>query len=990
MQGLQRAFAPLTSGFAAFAAGAAGFASISQAIASAKRDVESAERVLGALKGRRIEHERILKLTSQIQKETRRGDEELNETAALMLNMGIAAEDLDKALRVTADTAAALGLEFQTVARDVALLATTGQARMIPRFVSELKDLKEAGGDGAAALDLLAKKFSGQEARLAATAFGRMEQAANALGDQGERIGKVFADIKSKAMDALLPIVTKIADAIETPGVKIILDIIARELPSAIAIIATVLGTIIGAGIIGKILTAGVAIVTAVGMIVSGVLALWPIILGIGATIFLWPGLLESIKEFAAEIAEWATNLFADVMGIFEEIKAGQLTINDLFDFAATRARQFWLSFQATVLIPIILFTKAIGRIISGAFTLAVASVGKFLLMSLGGWELIIKKTIKAILKVAQDAVNLFVNFWNDVAETTGLFDPLTFASFADNFNTQVSNFVGDGIKTLDIAIKDSADKMNNSWEQAHDEMLLRRSEFNSQILEEERDLQDRLNTSRERRRQEAKEQERAELAAIQQTNASLLSEIEARQRTLADLRLLSATDFSNVRPEDVSRILAAKPTEEQKGLMVAGLTAQFDTGLVTIQEYLDLLREIQQTSFKTQISDLDAQIARQNEIIEHLQSQQVAQADNVQSAKEQVEISGKLNEALDKTVRLMEKRNEISTKLAGNEAQIRATAVSLAEGSLGKAGEARTALGVKRQETADLLAAGSIFQSEAIIRNNEALAQFKQKIVEVRQELDTLAVAAPAASAQIDQISAKVEQLSAETLATPPEGGFFQGMEAGFSSTLQQMGDLDATGAEVGASLASSLSQGLVDVFTKGKEAFGQFLVSFLAGITQMIGQMIIARAIMTALGIPPVPVGARTGGLVTQGGIRRARGGPVFGPDIDRDVVPALLAPGEFVVQRRAVEHYGMGYLHALNRMRAPRSPVSAPGSVNLTGRFQEGGPVGAGLPQTPTRAFIVSDEQTMDRILSGGEGSMLRWMREHATQLKPMFRE
>jgi hypothetical protein len=52
---------------------------------------------------------------------------------------------------------------------------------------------------------------------------------------------------------------------------------------------------------------------------------------------------------------------------------------------------------------------------------------------------------------------------------------------------------------------------------------------------------------------------------------------------------------------------------------------------------------------------------------------------------------------------------------------------------------------------------------------------------------------------------------------------------------------------------------------------------------------------------------------------GLPMARGGEVRGPS-GTDVIPALLTAGEFVMSRRAVEHWGSGLLHSLNAMRLP----------------------------------------------------------------------
>ena len=73
-----------------------------------------------------------------------------------------------------------------------------------------------------------------------------------------------------------------------------------------------------------------------------------------------------------------------------------------------------------------------------------------------------------------------------------------------------------------------------------------------------------------------------------------------------------------------------------------------------------------------------------------------------------------------------------------------------------------------------------------------------------------------------------------------------------------------------------------------------------------------------------------ANSGGLITRFGLHRfAGGGFVPGPNVNRDVVPALLTPGEFVLNRSATARAGVGNLARFNR----GGPVGDAGGVNLT---------------------------------------------------------
>lgn len=111
-------------------------------------------------------------------------------------------------------------------------------------------------------------------------------------------------------------------------------------------------------------------------------------------------------------------------------------------------------------------------------------------------------------------------------------------------------------------------------------------------------------------------------------------------------------------------------------------------------------------------------------------------------------------------------------------------------------------------------------------------------------------------------------------------------------------------------------------------------------------------------------------------------------------RDVVPAMLTPGEFVIRKTAVQQYGMGVLTALNQKMLPTKMFDP-----LMGarKFAEGGSVEIPpmssmsnsstveqqkpqQPSPPVQAYIVASEQAMSNLLSGGKNSMVDFIRRN----------
>jgi TP901 family phage tail tape measure protein len=126
--------------------------------------------------------------------------------------------------------------------------------------------------------------------------------------------------------------------------------------------------------------------------------------------------------------------------------------------------------------------------------------------------------------------------------------------------------------------------------------------------------------------------------------------------------------------------------------------------------------------------------------------------------------------------------------------------------------------------------------------------------------------------------------------------------------------------------------------------------------------------------------------------------RKGRVPGPDVNRDVVPAMLTPGEFVMKRSAVSNYGLGVMYAMNEGLVPKDMF---GSLPGVRKLATGGTAEATIPpkievsapmqpspqmpqqsgtQAPVPAYIVANEQAMQSLLNGGRNAMIDFMRRN----------
>lgn len=91
-------------------------------------------------------------------------------------------------------------------------------------------------------------------------------------------------------------------------------------------------------------------------------------------------------------------------------------------------------------------------------------------------------------------------------------------------------------------------------------------------------------------------------------------------------------------------------------------------------------------------------------------------------------------------------------------------------------------------------------------------------------------------------------------------------------------------------------------------------------------------------------------------------SRGGHVRGPGTGTsDSIPAYLSDGEFVMKRRAVDHYGARFFGALNAMRVPLSAIGQ--------RFANGGLVSAAQALMPPIQHFRDGGLAQAALASGG---------------------
>lgn len=312
---------------------------------------------------------------------------------------------------------------------------------------------------------------------------------------------------------------------------------------------------------------------------------------------------------------------------------------------------------------------------------------------------------------------------------------------------------------------------------------------------------------------------------------------------------------------------------------------------------------------------------------------------------------------------------------------------LGLADAIEKQVGEAKTKLDDALHQLSQQVDAGQLTSGAATQRATSALTDFNQQVADAEEAVRALAEAQPELAGQLDEVIARLERYK-EVLPKPEDtGDFFGGVHEGATKTIEDLGNLNKTGQKVGRALTSDLADGLVDVFVRGRQSFGEFLASFVAGIAIMIAKAELFAALKSAFGL-----GANTGGFILGPGAvaHFADGGWVPGPRVNRDVVDAKLTPGEAVMSVPVVDYYGFGFIADLMARRIPREVALALSprrghSLLLSSHFAAGGGVGdsggaSRQDRRPVEAAVVSNEQNMSRLLAGGGEALWTYLGDH----------
>lgn len=305
-----------------------------------------------------------------------------------------------------------------------------------------------------------------------------------------------------------------------------------------------------------------------------------------------------------------------------------------------------------------------------------------------------------------------------------------------------------------------------------------------------------------------------------------------------------------------------------------------------------------------------------------------------------------------------------------------------------------------------------SITAGEKVAKNTEDILVKRRIIANLQAEMPILL---HQSAKQLDTLRAKTALLVAET-----EGGWGNSLRAislniaeGLPSSMELAISIMKRAID---SFASAVSSQIVDAFDPDSDgSASERFANFLKSMSKMIIQELIKIAVIKTAAMIGLSAagGAHSGGRI---GGRHNRNTPSMAHMLapqglagggrpaglhPTDQIPIWAARGEFMMQVDSVRQYGASVMNAINQglidpgaLKALAGVSHSPTSRAPTGKgYAEGGQVN--LPESTesessvTPAFIVANDDSMDRMLAGGKSAMLSFIQDNSPTISQLLK-
>jgi len=374
---------PVTGGLTSLVTGLLSLRGAQSAISAAEAQVQAEARLTRALQGRTEILKEIQETASRIQSITGEDDDRLLGLAARLINAGLAAERVPRALQAAVGTARELDIPIEQIIQAISAFQVN-QAGLLTRNLPALKALQAEGRLTADGIDFLFDRF-GRLDEIETTQFDRINARIADLGDESERVGLVLARLKERAIELAIEGLRKLADAASSPAFAAFLSILLQIAPAIAAFVGGLAAIATAKVAIGFLLAPLGLVLSVLGKIIAllGIPFLGPLLLILGtvgaisAAFGKYPALLEAITGKAKQLAAPFADSFARIREAFDALKDGRITTEDFFRVVQSKVRVLGIRLRSNIIDPVTLFLQTIKDDAPGVFALLakVASV---------------------------------------------------------------------------------------------------------------------------------------------------------------------------------------------------------------------------------------------------------------------------------------------------------------------------------------------------------------------------------------------------------------------------------------------------------------------------------------------------------------------------------------------------------------------------------------------------------------------------------------
>jgi len=1002
-----------------------------KSIQLAEREIQSRRRLAAALGENVDKLERVREITDSLQGKTLFGNEALNETAALLLNMKVRVQDLDKALIATVDTASALGVPTESVAKAIGLFQV-GRAGELGERIGQLKILQDESRLAKDGVDTLLEAFGGQATLLTQTPFGAFIQKQNELGDIFEEIGIRIIPIVNEAFDKFLGKFKKFSASLDTLLQSPVFQEIARlgvdlgalvlsfvALSVAISVSSRVLKLFVG---VIKLATAAVALASAgVGALAAGMVSLSATAQAVAAAIGLGllPFSLLVIGIGALLVAVASMSGGFDRLGdsgrrllsIVDDVRNGFSSLADIGDSIVVTLRKTVLLIDRFVVIPIRTAFSLLAEDIRFRFNSILLIVQRVAVSA----SLLVFSALNSVLQKAGRSVRQLGTIAATAISTID-------AGIGSLVQAGINDLVTKGIDTTALEqTLQSIDSDLGTLFFSNKNRIAEIGRTTQDQLEQNADdairLEEQFSARADARFRTREEQ--VDQLANQEAALQAQAERSARLRDLREQQLRANIRDAEARKDKDS--LAALEMLE-----IESLQRRFAAGEVSVEKFFSIRQALQEGILKREQDSLRFQLNQIREAIDEenkaraegadivldtsgLLSQQLSltkqlalvdieiQRTNANIAEEKraaLEAQAKLRQQQQDTLdQLFEEIEKRAAEASGN--TIQAALIEFSEQSLAliqqlkDAGASANEIAFARQtlelERQNMVRKSVVEQATMLLQKaQEAEGRYRESLeltrLQLEQNILTQSQAQGAARNSLQEFVSAINS-SRDGLKTLQDE--FPEFSESLSKTALELDLIGLRAVETTGSIIAGFQDTLRGAAETGLNDFtnraianvssiGDAFRDLMRSILQSLQKFFVNQLVTRFLNFLPGLGGAKG----TPGILGFNEGGLLPGRGPNRDSMSIRATPGEYIHSRSAVDHYGPSIMSAINKRRIPRALLAAYATSYGTGRshYNTGNLVGRARSTSSSEPnVLVADETTAARILAAGKEAL-----------------